>query len=470
MPEEWLVATWGMPFNRATNLRKGQDSEYFTMDAQPEDLAILEKKISVSHPHCFATDQPDNECWGEPDLNKTKTLAGQITLIIDVSGNHGTDMFPLNASVALQVPVVGIDSSFDGALNCLPENPGWYLGSVDKNCYKRSFIDVTNRLYELAEWMGIDTRNDRDLLCKSTQRFQDALKEVHNKGIRFLTASIQDGAGFGINGLTMFITNPLHFSMTRTMEEIGLPILWPGLCQEEICKSMGELPAAYEIIPADLYFQNCPAGQIEPECAQNPMYKADFLLLEGYGLEQYEDDPEGFAAGFPDPALLAGQFMAFPYDNHVWSHKALAGWLDAFTERIKKAKRIHEPTACSEAHVTSLTYINYGELEMSGGEYACWNPQYYNSEYSTCPPKEQVIESGMTDGAVAGIAVGAVVVGAMLMFVIMKFVLGYRYGIDKSFQASADDNDKDNEESIGGKEIESNTSEAPSQQDVVEVY
>jgi hypothetical protein len=444
MPTDWLVATWGSPFNRFSNLAKGEKSEYFTMDIQPDDLAILQSKPSVSNPDCLDGTQPENLC-DEMDEAKVKALKG-VTLIIDVVENIGSDPFPLNASVALNVPVVTIDSSFDGALNCLPDAVN-YLGTVDQNCYKRSYLDVVNRIYDMAEWMGIDTRHDRDLLCKATQRFQQAAKQAHDKGIRFLLASIQNQE-FEEGNMRMYVTNPLHFSTARTMEEIGLPILWPGLCQEEICKSLGELPAAYELVPAKFYFPDCPDGQIEASCGKNTLYKADFLLLEGFGYQQLEDDPEAFTNLFPDPALLAGQYIAFPFDAHVFSHRSLAGWLEVLTERIQKAKRIHEATPCSEAHVTSLPHLNYKDAELGGGEYACWNPQYHNSEYATCPPEE--VTEGLSNGAVAGVAVGAIFVGAFLMFVLMRFVLNYRTGIDKKFQEAEEEE----------KELESNTSQA----------
>jgi hypothetical protein len=444
MPLDWLVATWGSPFNRVSNLRNGTDSEFFTMDIQLDDLAILKSKPSVTHPHCLDETQPEDLCVGV-DEAKVEALKG-VTLIIDVSGNHGYDPIPINASVTLNAPVVTIDSSFDGALNCLSDAEN-YLGTIDQNCYRRSYLDVVNRMYDMAEWMGIDTRHDRDLLCKATQRFQQAAKLAYDNGIRFLLAAIQSG-DFEEGNMRMYVTNPLQFSTARTMEEIGLPILWPGLCQEEICKSMGELPAAYELVPAKLYFPDCPEGQIEASCGKNTLYKADFLLLEGFGYQQLEDNPEAFKKLFPDPALLAGQFIAFPFDAHVFSHRSLAGWLEVLTERIQNAKRLHDPTPCSEAHVTSLQHINYKDLELGGGEYACWNPQYHNSEYATCPPEE--VTEGLSNGAVAGVAVGAIFVGALLMFLVMKFVLNYHTGIDKKFQEPEEEE----------KELESNTSQA----------
>ena len=421
-----------MPFNRDSNLRKGSESEYFSMDVQPDELALLASKPSVSHPHCLDASQPEESCWDDPDVSKLSGFP-EVNLIVDMDGSHGYNDFAVNASEALGgVSVVGIDSSFDGAINCMPEPGGNYLGVASEDCYKRSFIDIVNRLYDLAEWMGIDTLHDRGLLCKATQRFQAAAEKAQENGLRFLMASIQGGSFVGADGNVMFVTNPLHFSTARTMEELGLPILWPGLCQgDEACNVMGPLPAAYEVVKPEKNFPDCPSGQVNEACAKNTLYKSDFLLLEGYGLTLLEDDPDGFKAGWPDPALLAGQYMAFPFDNHAFSHRALAGWLDAFAERIDSAQRLHDRTPCVDARVTSLQHINYDDTPLGGGEYACWNPQYHNAEYGTCPPSES--SSGLSDGAVAGIAVGAVVAGAILMFLVMKFVLGYRSGVDKNY-------------------------------------
>lgn len=67
MPEEWLVATWGMPYNCASNIRSGEPLEYFTMCVQPEDIAV-----------CFDMDHPDDACWAPPDHNAVKGQTGVI--------------------------------------------------------------------------------------------------------------------------------------------------------------------------------------------------------------------------------------------------------------------------------------------------------------------------------------------------------------------------------------------------------
>ena len=217
MPEDWLVATWGMPHNRDSNLRHGAiESEYFTLDVQPEDLAILQAKISVSHPHCLDSSQPEEACWDDPEPAKVMALAAEdISLIIDMQGNHRYSSFPLNASNILDVPIVGIETGFDGAVNCAPEEGGSYKGEASENCYKRSYLDVMNRFYEMAEWMGIQINERDDTLCKATQRFQQAAEAAHDRGIRFLLASIQGGSWVGIEGLVMYVTNPLQFATAR---------------------------------------------------------------------------------------------------------------------------------------------------------------------------------------------------------------------------------------------------------------
>lgn len=436
MPQEWLVGTYGTLYNRASNHYTTGESEYFSMDAQPEDLAIMRNKPSVSHPSCLDASLGNN-CRGTDDLEAATRLPG-VNVIIDVSSLESP--FIKNASLALNAPIIHIDSNFDGAVNCLPEDGQSYLGTANDDCYKRSFIDVVNRLYTLAEWMEIDTRHDRDLLCKATQRFQNAAEKAQSKGIRFVAASIQKAPYIGIDDYVLFVTNPLQFGTARTLEELGLPILWPGLCTGDLCNVFGELPSMYETVNKETYFKDCRSNQINPECAKNTLYPVDFWLLEGFGYQQLEDDPEAFKAAWPDPAILAGQYMAFPFDFFVYSHRSLAGWLDAFAARIEKARRLHERTACKAAHVTSLQHISYGTSSLAGGEYACWNKQYHNSEYATCPPKDQT--DGLASGAVGGIAVGAVFVGAALMFVVMKFILGYSTGIDKSYR-NDDNNSKD---------------------------
>lgn len=434
MPQEWLVGTYGSLYNRASNHFTTGESEYHTMDAQPEDLAILRKKPSVSDPSCLDASLGNN-CGGENSLDLVKALPG-VSIIVDVSSIESE--FIRNASLTLNVPVVHIDSSFDGALNCLPEDDQNYMGSLSDDCYKRSFLDIVNRLYALADWMTVDTRHDRELLCKATQRFQDAAEKAQSRGVRFLTASIQNGNYIGIDDLVLYVTNPLHFSTVRTLEELGLPILWPGLCKGELCTRFGQLPNAYEVVNKATYFKGCPNNEVSPDCAKETLYPVDFWLLEGFGYQQLEDDPSKFKAAWPDPAMLAGQYMVFPFDGFVFSHRSLAGWLDAFSARINKASRLHERTPCKSAHVTSLQHISYGSSPLSGGEYACWNPQYHNSEYATCPPKDP--NEGLSSGAVSGIAVGAVITGAALMFVVMKFILGYHTGIDKTYTA---ENNKD---------------------------
>lgn len=433
MPQEWLVGTFGTLYNRASNHYTTGESEYYTMDAQPEDLAILRTKPSISHPACLDASLDIEDCWDGHDLEAVKALPG-VNLIIDVTSLESA--FIRNSSAILDAPIVHIDSAFDGAVNCLPKDMSgnddiYHIRSSSDDCYRRSFIDVVNRLYALAEWMNIDTRHDRDLLCKATQRFQVAAEKAQSKGIRFMAASIQNAIYLGIDDLVLFVTNPLQYGTSRTLEELGLPLLWPGLCQGNLCHVFGELPVGYETVTKETYFKSCTNNQFTPDCTKDTLYPVDFWLLEGYGYQQLEDNPEAFKAAFPDPALLAGQYMVFPFENYVFSHRSLAGWLDAFAARIDKSSRIHERTPCKAAHVTSLQHINFGSPLLGGGEYACWNPQFHNSEYATCPPVSNT--EGLSSGAVTGLVVGAVFVGAAIMFVLMKFILGYHTGIDKTF-------------------------------------
>ena len=228
MPKEWLVATWGSLYNRASNQYDGKESEFVTLDAQAEDLEILRSLPSFNHPGCLDPSEGTMEdCWGDYQYDVVRSLRGGVTnMVIDLDFAHGTEI-ATNSSNILEVPVVSLSSEFDNAAGCTEDDSDVnYHAARNSNCYRRSYLDVVNRLYDLAEWMGIDTSNDssRTSLCKASRKLQDAAKFAQDEGIRFAAASIQDSSGFiPGSGVSMFLTNPIQFSTTRTVEELGLP-------------------------------------------------------------------------------------------------------------------------------------------------------------------------------------------------------------------------------------------------------
>ena len=184
------------------------------------------------------------------------------------------------------------------------------------------------------------------------------------------------------------------------MEELGLPIVWPGACDDPSCQAFGPVPQSYEVITPAQYFPNCSPGNINAECGEDPLYKVDFFLFEGYGMKQMLDDHALFDSVFPDKALLARQYMAFPFDNIVFSHKALAGWMDHFTAKIYESKRLHDPTDCTPIYVTSNNHIAFDDTVPPPGSFACFNEEVHNHEYTTCPrvvTYAQSSESGLSN-------------------------------------------------------------------------
>ena len=291
MPKEWIVATWGSLYNRASNQYNGEASEYHSIDAQPDDLAIVRAVPSFNHPACLDPSKgTDQDCWGgEYDCNVVNTLRGSAAnMIIDLAYAHDNEIAQ-NVSKIVGIPIVRLSSEFDGAIGCTPDpdSPNYHAARND-NCLRRSYLDVVNRVHDLAVWMGIDTtkadQDDRRLLCEATEKLYKANEYAQQEGIRFAAASIQ---GPPDKGLTMYMTNPLQFGMVRTMEELGMPgkfvwlsfklhkslsnlylflvlglltspnekVLWPGLCPDkETCLSYGEIPQGYEVISPDYYF------------------------------------------------------------------------------------------------------------------------------------------------------------------------------------------------------------------------
>ena len=167
-----------------------------------------------------------------------------------------------------------------------------------------------------------------------------------------------------------------------------------------------------------------------------------------------EDDPQRFEREWPDRALRQDQYMTFSFDSHVYSYKSVAGWFEALADKIMSAKRLHPKTACTEAHVTSTAHVNYGAASLGGGQYACFHPQYHNQDYLTCPAKSND-GLGLSAGAVVGIVAGSLVLGGIVVFILMKFVLGFRTGIDKNYvePRNSNTNKQEEEESDTNNEV-----------------
>lgn len=321
-------------------------------------------------------------------------------------------------------PIIYIDVAQQGA-DCVSEEE-------QKNCYGKSMIEVVQQYYDLSRALGFDipssVEQDRRDLCKAAEEFQDAAEIAHTKGVRALAGYISVNE---FRNATSYLAYPPDDMVLRMFEELGMPLLHPGKCQAEGCSQ----EYFWEWIPTQELFPACSEGQDRSTCNDEVLYPADMWLYDHRTTLTFIS--QDFRKDFPDPAVLQGQYAYWPIGAGIISFKHAAEILSIMAPTLAKMERIHDPTPCTAADVSSITHAQDGLL---GGSYACFDRTVHRQSYLQCPAKE----SKMPKGAIVGICVGGAVllVALLVFFCYRKRSNGMKQNIDSKVESSSETNNE----------------------------
>jgi len=180
-----------------------------------------------------------------------------------------------------------------------------------------------------------------------------------------------------------FYASPVDDMVLRMFEELGMPILHIGKCDDEECA----LNYFWESIPTEKYFASCTEEQTNAtdfeSCNTNPLYPVDVWLYDHRVRDTITN--EDFAVVFPDLAVQQKQFVEWPIGGRKLTPQHAIEILNAVGPFVAGANRIHEETGCvANVDVTGKEHRQSGKNATKGagaGEYACYNTDYHNTKY-----------------------------------------------------------------------------------------
>lgn len=411
-----VAAVYGAGFNRASRFDDNHKTIYDT-DPTYDDAQWLLKQKTLT-PECFANAaQGDylgtcNSYTSNISVDILKSIDPPANFLIESPRFFSTDVATKYARVA-KAPFLFIDAAFDGGADCRANTSMANGGFVKSSCFRRSFVDIIERFEELAKFLGIEsteqTKADKAELCLAAKNLQEAGKLAHERGVRTMGGAIYPS---GVN-TTIYLTNPLQFHTLRSLEGLGVPMMWPGKCEDTAaCYTTGPIPEGFEQQRREWMFPKCTKDSVTPECASDdPLYPVDFWFLEG---NTYTASLAGKLSGdFPDKAIVAGQYYFMDANEGVLSYKAAAAYFNNAAAKLKQAKALYDNKSdkCTDVDHTANSHINYLDGGLEGGQYACYNAKHHDEYSKMC---SGATTSGSMDTSKTGI--GALTTVAAVLF------------------------------------------------------
>jgi len=209
-------------------------------------------------------------------------------------------------------------------------------------------------------------------LCAVATEFSGHMQTVHDKGIRTMAAYVDPSSAF--------YASPINDMVLRMFEELGMPILHVGACQN--CSQT----YFWETIPTESYFASCSEEQISSadlaSCNDNTLYPVDVWLYD-HRTRAAINNPD-FHVVFPDKAIVEKQFVEWPIGGRKITPAHATEILQSVGPSIAGFNRLHEETVCvPDLDVSSESHRQSGEgVKGAGaGGYACYDTQYHNTKY-----------------------------------------------------------------------------------------
>jgi len=364
-----IVGTYGNYFPRGSigDMHDPEYQPYWPTDPSPKELAFLQD-IPTFSPSCY---HAKNTKCDEIDVKAAIDAKPEKWIYIDKGGWHtGEEMKAITDSMG-NLPIF-ISTNYEGNKNpgCITYNKETATYTTDtEKCTSRSLLDVIKRTNELANFLGvqkIDIAKDQQEFCEASQALTEAASNAQQKGIRVMTVnpSIDEN-----NAVSLFFIDPLTDPFLRSYEELGVPIIHPGTMK----------------MKSDEWFTDCEPGRMFKNCNSNTFYPVDLYLVEGRRFFFNTPEEQYFLQTFfPDKALLNNQIAHWPLNDGAVSYTSAARSFEEMTRKLNEAVRQYDSTQCVNAAVTSNEYLNAAFGGLKGGDYACYNKNLLQLDYTTC--------------------------------------------------------------------------------------
>jgi len=191
---------------------------------------------------------------------------------------------------------------------------------------------------------------------------------AQERGIRVMTMnpSIDEN-----NAVSLYFVDPLSDPFLRSYEELGVPIIHPG--------------TGLQKLRSNEWFTDCQPGVMFKNCNDNAFYPVDLYLVEGRRFFFNTPEEQYFLQTFfPDKALLNNQVAHWPLNDGAISYTSAARSFQEMTRKLNEAVQQYGSTQCVNADVTSNQYLNAAFGGLKGGDYACYNKNVLQLDYTTC--------------------------------------------------------------------------------------
>ncbi|KAL7555601.1 hypothetical protein ACA910_001615 [Epithemia clementina (nom. ined.)] len=390
-----IAATYGLWFNRGSpiDVDNPDTSERYATDPTPEDIEFLRTVPNMS-PSCY--DVAKGCLDFDMQLFQQLNPKPDFWLFIDNGATDDSDGFFTNVipniTQVMGKPPIFIDTLFENR-NCRQQGSANFnqVTSNSESCYQRSLIDILQRTTQLAEFLGIRFDGSQSVgdgqadMCQAAERFTKVAKSAHERGVRVAEA------WFLILPEDIYVAPfaPYGNAFTRTLEELGMPIVHTGYCLVNPCNS-GLYGDDYEIMNSSEWFLGCAEGQEKSTCNDKTLYNIDFWMMGGREFGDVQKSQDFFASKFPDKAILAAQYAHVPLNDGAFSYHNIANFLNYIANELEKAQPLYnDPTKCTAVNVTSDFHTSYARsIDMSSVpplSTACYNESYHQTAYLQCP-------------------------------------------------------------------------------------
>ena len=378
--------------NHGDHASSVHDPSLFPTDPTPEEQVMLAQMLDLS-PDCSSTN-----FWCSHFNHTLLDANGWPELIIEGMYHHGyawTDEF-ITAAAARNIPIIRLTDRW----------------SNDETPASKSLIEIAQRFEELAHALGVSdvsaaTAYDKADLCAEIEAFKPVALEAQMRGVRAMAGNLPVGQASPNGNIGGWLMSPDQDPSLVMLQELGMPIMHTDTTL--LHPPNGDHWYEWLVSPAWGPGYN-PTDELGMS-ATNLMstggrtggrvkvpYPVDFWLYDQRNALDFTSD--AFAASWPHPALVAGQYARYMNDAHTPSYRAAATMLREVREKLAVAAKVHpEESTCTAVEQSDWEFsdphgrarrLSRSSINLGPGQYACPRPVSYamcDAIMSTPTPK-----------------------------------------------------------------------------------